>query len=61
MEAIRPQEIDGEQVYTITAIGATADTAEQMRRDARRVRVQEFVRRHAEAEQTVGNTVDIEL
>ena len=61
MEAIRSQDIDGEQVYVISAIGATPEVAEQEMPDARCLHAQEYVLRHYEARQYIGGTVDIEL
>lgn len=61
MEAIRPQIIDNEEVYVITAIGVEGANAEHMRREARKLHVQEYVRRFEERQQTIGQNVDTQL
>lgn len=61
MEAARSQTIGGEEVYIITAIGDDTTQAEQIRRDARNLHVQEYVRRFEERQQTIGVAVDMQL
>jgi hypothetical protein len=61
MDITRPQIINGEQVYVVTAIGTPLEEVEAMKREVRRVKVQEHIKRYEETHPTVGLIVDTEL
>jgi hypothetical protein len=61
MEVLRPQIIEGEQIYAITAIGVETVEAEQIRQDAGNLHGQEYVRQYEERQQTIGQNVDMQL
>lgn len=61
LEVLKPQHIDGEEVYTITTLGMSVEEIEAMRRAVRLAKVQEYVREFEERQQTPGQDVDINL